>query len=249
MGFVFCKACGKQLDGLLELPGHERIPCPRCGSTSRRFEESCEVRIGLSAHFSLLHQREDKAIGFEESRKNGTSIANRGNNGCVSYTLTGASPQGEEDTLPACRILIAALNKAGGNWDQPTKGEGVIDCQAVDRLSKERYLQIQIVRAKIDSIFWKALNLDGKTERKDTIVELAEQLKSAVEAKANDRKIPNVSRRGLVIALDATKLPAHSFDDVVETFRSKWGRWAKELGFDGVWLVGPNESLTWQLDT
>jgi hypothetical protein len=48
--------------------------------------------------------------------------------------------------------------------------------------------------------------------------------------------------------LDATRLPAHGFDAVVEAFRSRWGAWTKGLGFDEVWVVGPSESLTWRLD-
>ena len=248
MGSVFCRDCGRQLDGLSALPCAERIPCPDCGSTSRSFEESLHDGIGLGDYHSLLHQRESKAIGFRESARQGrTASADQIKDGALSYTLNGNSPQGEEDTLSACRILVNTLNKAGGNWHQPTIGDGAVDCQAVDRQSDERKLCVQIVRAIVDTEFWKTLNLEGKIERNDYPKALAEQIKSAIDAKA--RKIPKTSRRGLVLALDATRLPGLGFEAVVEDFRSRWGLWAETLGFDSVWLVGPLESLTWQLDT
>ena len=248
MGSMFCGACGRQLNELSDPACTERIPCPDCGSTSRRFEESCIVPIRPSVYHSALHQRDNEAIGFEQSRQGGTSTAEQSDEGALLYRVTGKSPQGEEDTLSACRILVAVLNKAGGNWDSPTIGDGVVDCQAVDRQSKGKKLRVQIVRANVDKDFWRALNRYGKVEGNETPEALVEQIKLAIDAKANDLKIPKMSRQGLLLALDATRLPALSFDAVAEAFRSRWGPWTHTLGFDSVWLVGPSESLTWQLD-
>jgi DNA-directed RNA polymerase subunit RPC12/RpoP len=244
---VFCAKCGRQLDESTDLPCAERIPCPDCGSTSRSFYKSAHDSINMSDHVSALHQRKGKTIGFRESARQGRSAsADQGEDGELSYTLNGSSPQGEEDTLLACRILVNKLNNVGGNWQPPTIGEGVIDCQAVDRQCKERKLYIQVVRANVDTELWKTLNLEGKIERRDNSTALAKQIKSAIEAKV--QKVPTASRRGLVLALDATRLPALGFDAVVEDFHSKWSPWASALGFDSIWLVGPSESLTWQLD-
>jgi len=197
----------------------------------------------------MLHRRKGKNIGFEQSDGQRRAVsAEQGKDDKLSYTLAGNSPQGEEDTLLACRILVNTLNKADGNWHQPTTGDGVIDCQAIDEQNNQRKLCVQIVHAFVDTEFWKALNVEGKIRRDDTAKALAEQIKSAIDAKANDRRIPKVSRGGLVLALDATRLPALGFDAVVEDFRSRWGSWANELGFDSVWLVGPSEDLTWQLN-
>ena len=107
MGSVFCKSCGEELDGL-DKPGRtERIPCPKCGSTARRFEESCQVRIDLSVSHSVLHRRDDKAFGFEESRKGRTSIANQGSDGSISYMVTGT-----RTIMPACRVTARARRLA-----------------------------------------------------------------------------------------------------------------------------------------
>ncbi|MFC1910949.1 hypothetical protein ACFLXC_06740 [Chloroflexota bacterium] len=197
----------------------------------------------------MQHQRESKTIAFGESVQGRTVSAEQDKDDRLKYTLTGNSPHGEEDTLSACRILVNKLNKAGGNWDQPTSGDGVIDCQTVDRQDNQRKLEIQIVHAVVNPEFWKALNTNGEIVRDEDVKTLADQIKSAIEAKANKRKIPEVSRRGLDLALDATRIPALGFDSVVEDFRSRYGKWANELGFASVWLVGPSEGLTWQLNT
>ena len=236
------------MDEAPDLPCAERTPCPDCGSISRSFDESLHNGTNMNAQFSALHKRKDKIIGYRESARQGRSAnADQGDDGALSYSINGSSPQGEEDTLSACKILVNTLNNAGGNWNQPSIGEGVVDCQTIDRQYNERKLYIQVVRANVDAELWKTLNLEGKVERKDNSTALAEQIKSAVEAKA--QKISKENRRGLVLALDAARLPAMGFDAVVEDFRSKWSPWASALGFDSVWLVGPDESLTWQLDT
>jgi len=246
---LFCanNKCGKQLDESPDLPRTERKPCPYCGSTARSFNRSLSECINTSEHVVVLKRTESKITGFSESARQGRSAnADQGKDGILSYMLNGSSPQGEEDTLSACRILVSKFNHAGGNWNQPIKGDGVVDCQAADRQCEERKVYIQIVRAIVDTELWKTLNLEGKVERSDNSAVLAEQIKSAIDAKA--QKIPAVSRRGLVLALDATRLPVLGFDAVVGDFRSKWSAWASTLGFDSIWLVGPSESLTWQID-
>jgi hypothetical protein len=205
----------------------------------------------LSTHASALQKREEEAIGYSESPRQGrAAAASMGKNGNLSYSLSGSSPQGEEDTLRACQILVTKLNEAGGDWDQPSLVcDGPVDCAAIDREDASCRLYIQVVRANVDSRSWATLNQTGKIEETGVAKQtLVEQIKAAIEAKANDRKLPMATRRGLVLALDATRLPASGFDSVVREFRSKWGDWANKLGFDGIWLVGPLDSLTWRLD-
>lgn len=152
---VFCAKCGRQLDEPSDLPCAERKPCPDCGSTSRSFYKSAQVNIGINAHVSALHKRKSKTIGFTESSRQGRSAtAGQSENGTISYALNGSSPQGEEDTLSACRILVNKLNNTGANWNQPASGEGVVDCQATDRECTDRKLYIQLTRANVDTAQW-----------------------------------------------------------------------------------------------
>jgi len=149
-----------------------------------------------------------------------------------------------------CRILVDKLNQADTNWDAPTNADGPADCQSRNKQSPDQVLHIQVVRAIVNSSLWKRLNLVGKIEETSiNKYELAVQMKLAIEAKANNRRIPVQSRRGLILALDATRLPVLCFDVVIEEFRSKWGSWAGILGFDMIWLVGPSSSLTSRLDS
>jgi hypothetical protein len=144
---------------------------------------------------------------------------------------------------------VRQLNSAGGDWDEPTVGQAGDDCEAVDRQDSKKILRIQVVRAIVDQELWRKLADAGKIEGVGMSKEdLARQMRAAIEAKADDRKIPAASRRGLVLALDANRLPVLALDLVVEEFRSRFGVWGRALGFESVWLVGPGTALTWRLD-
>jgi hypothetical protein len=60
VGTVTCKKCGKALDGLLDLPFGERTPCPQCGSTSRAFQESATVKVGMHVGASASRSTQDQ---------------------------------------------------------------------------------------------------------------------------------------------------------------------------------------------
>ena len=222
----------------------------RYGSTSQVVQKHISAEVVLAAHSQELGKSDDKAIAYRESPRQGrASAADKNEDGSFSYKITGHSPQGEDDTLSACRVLMDKLNKEGSKWGQPRKGDGVVDCRAIDELHPEKELTIQVVRAVVDQCLWRQLSAVGEIrETAITKEELVEQLKRAIEFKANEQKIPKMSRPSLMLALDANRLPAYAFDDVVEEFRLQWGSWAKTLGFDSIWLVGPTVSLTWQLD-
>ena len=149
----------------------------------------------------------------------------------------------------ACRVLVSVLNASEGNWTDLVPGEGVVDCEAVDSDLPDRKLSIQVVRAIVDQSLWKQLNRQGSFEELNVSKgQLVGQMKDAIEKKANDRTIPRTVRQSLTLALDATRLPVLGFEDVVEEFQAQFGTWAKSLGFEAVWLVGPQDSLTWRLD-
>jgi hypothetical protein len=196
----------------------------------------------------MLGRRDGRVIGFRESERKGRAAsADRHNDGSLSYSILWSSPQGEEDTLSTCRILVNALNAAGGNWPNPVPGEGIVDCEAVNLNLQEQKLSIQVIRAIADQQLWKRLNLEGNFQDLNVSKhQLVSQIKAAIERKANDRAIPRIIRPSLTLALDATRLPVLAFEDVVEMFQSQFGVWTKSLGFEAVWLVGPQESLTWR---
>jgi hypothetical protein len=214
-----------------------------------KFNKKSHNKVGIKGMGSMQHQRDKKTIGYSQSGDGTDTAANLENGQTISYQLIGRSPQGEKDTLRVCQILVSRLNNLGGNWNSPISvNEGVVDCETSNRNYKSFRIRFQVVRADANPKLWKSLSQHGSVGKTQNIESLVETIKLAIESKANDRKIPKISRKGITLTLDATKLPALSFDTVIEAFSSKWSVWASELGFESIWLVGPNESLTWQLD-
>jgi hypothetical protein len=198
----------------------------------------------------IREARNGKKNGFVETAKEGrvTSV-DRSDDGLLSYSIQGSSPQGEEDTLPTCRVLISVLNASGGNWMDPVRvpDDDIVDCEAVNVNHPDRKLSIQVVRAIVDKKLWNQLNEQGRFEELNVSKEqLIAQIKSAIEKK--DRAIAPADHPSLTLALDATRLPVLGFEDVIEEFQSQFGSRTRSLGFEAIWLVGPQSSLTWRLD-
>jgi len=247
---TYCEKCHDQIDDDLKNSNDKRS-CTKCGSTQQGLRVEIHENIRVSDHFGFLAERNGKIVGFRESEREGrTAAADINDDGTPFYSITGTSPQGEEDTLSTCRNLILALNKTGANWNEPNLGDGVEDCIAANRNDPSKRISIQVVRAVVDDDLWKRLNLEGKYEDEESREEdLAKLLKKAIAKKANDHKIPTSIRRSLVLALDANRLPILSFTGVIEKYHDLYEEWTKKQGFREVWVVGPNDSLVKRLDT
>lgn len=103
---VFCSNCGITLYENVEVVKAEDPPCPKCGSTNRDIQFSLYDGVNLSDHMSAVASKDDKAVGYRESENNGrVASADQNDDNTLSYSLTGSSPQGEEDTLKTCKIL------------------------------------------------------------------------------------------------------------------------------------------------
>jgi hypothetical protein len=211
---------------------------------------SAKDGLVMSGHLSMLGKRDGKTFTFGESRRLGgrAASADRSNDGSFSFSVSGSSPQGEEQSLNACRLLVKRLNSLGATWGEPSLIEMAdVDCQAVDTDDRENILQVQVVQAVTDSRLWQRLNTQGSAQEsaKDASA-LAEQIEAAIKHK--EAKIPANARSDLTLALDATLVPAFAFDHVIEEFRSVYGTWADSLDFAAIWLVGPLDDLVQQLD-
>ena len=248
---VFCINCGARLDKQTNLLNSENPLCPKCGSAQKDLRINVADGIGLSDYMSAVGKKDQKTVGFRESERNGRiASADQNEAGSLSYSIKGTSPQGEEDTLRACEILVQALNEAGGNWAQPKEGKDVEDCIATDKTDQRNVLRIQVVRAITDENLWRRLSEEGCLHQSDISKDvLLAQLKSSVEKKADNRKIPASIRITLLLALDATRLPVLCFEDVIQKYVERHGSWTRSQGFQSIWLVGPIPSLTWRLDS
>jgi len=247
---VFCINCGARLDKRTYLLNPENPLCPKCGSAKKDLCINVGDDIGLSDYMSAIGKKDQKSVGFRESKRNGRiSSADQKEDGSISYSIKGNSPQGEEDTLSACEILVEKLNEAGGNWAQPKEGKDDEDCIIIDKSDQGNILRIQVVRANTDENLWRQLSEKELIDRSDKIEVLLAQIKSSIEKKADNRKIPAFNRSNLLLALDATRLPALGFEDVIQEYMERHGSWTRSQGFQSVWLVGPIPSLTWRLDS
>jgi hypothetical protein len=246
---VSCRECGLRLDELTSIPADARSPCPACGSTTRTIAVGVAESMRTSDHVSALQERGDVAIGFSESERQGlASGAMLDDLASVKMSLVGSSPQGEDDTWPACQVLKERLNASGGNWDRLIHGREPADCVLVDALEPKKTLEVQVVRAISSQDLWRRLNVTGSVQLSLTSSEVAAEIQSAIRAKAFDERIPRSLRSGLVLALDATRLPGLALDQVVSELRATSQDWVRSHGFAGVWLVGPVPRLVWRLD-
>lgn len=249
---VICGVCKMDLSDRTDLSSNEDLPCPQCGSKERAVHIKVEDNISVSDYLTATGREDGRAIAFRESERQGrVTSADENEDGSLSYRLTGTCPQGEEDTLFTCEILVKAFNAAGANWGGPSEPEevGVADCIALDRENSRNVLSIQVVRAVVDSEFWSKLSKEGGVLEsgvdKNTLIAC---IKDSINKKASDRKIPRRIRQSVILALDATRLPVMALDSVVFDCRNILGTWINSLGFQSVWLVGPTVELAWQLD-
>lgn len=205
--------------------------------------------VRVSVHVSALQERGGDAIGFSESEREGrASSATLRDDGSLDMSIVGSSPQGEEDTLAACRVLKERLNAAGGRWGCVIPGREPADCVLVDAEDPSITLDVQVVRAIVSEGLWRGLSSSGSVQSSLSPAEAATEIQKAIERKARDEKIPGRLRARLVLALDATRLPGLAFDAIVREFRSTHLVTARRYGFAAIWLVGPVPRLVSRLD-
>ena len=248
-----CDGCGADLSDCTDLSSHDDLPCPHCGSLTRTINiKIFEAPISVTDYMSAIATMDGRSVSFRESERQGrVASADENDDGSLSYILTGTTPQGEEDTVLTCRILIQAMNAAGATWGEPTepKMTGIADCISVNKNNNKETLEIQVVRAVADKKIWAKLAKDGRIcEQNVDKNDLIEMIKDSINIKASEKKIPFKMRSKLVLALDATRVPVLVLDIVSQHCKNILGNWISSLGFQSVWLVGPKAELTWQLD-
>jgi hypothetical protein len=196
--------------------------------------------IRITDHVSGTVIRQGQVVGFSESLRDGRAAHGTITaDGSVDHGFTGPSPTNETGTLDACQRLVRHLNAEGRQWTLPTaltEGLPHVDCRVES--TADVCLDIQVVRAMTDETHWHEVSLKGGRQVVgEATEEGAHALKRSVECKQN--KIPLVERAGLVLVLDANDTPALAFGPVVAKFHAVHGAWARSVGFQAIWLVGP----------
>jgi len=239
---VFCANCGCLLVG--EEFGIPGTPCPKCGSTTRRFDLYCEDGVVLSDHGMATTLRQGQPVGLTETeRPDLTRFASLEPDGTIVLDLRGFAPRNEQDSDAVCAMLVAALNDKGGNLTLLGRGQADEDCVITDG---ERRLGIQVVRALTDPTSWARLARTGDVSLHVTVADAVRALKAAIEHKA--AAIPPSQRPSLILALDSFRLPALALGPVVAEFRTNLSAWTRALGFRAVFVVGPESNFVARLD-
>src|SRR5207244_3298777 len=110
-----------------------------------------------------------------------------------------------------------------------------VDCESSDGRT---ILHIQVTRA-VDHRFFAPLGRTGQVvESGSTPEELADRLKAAIEGKAT-----LAGRSAIVLALDARLAGMQALQRVVDEFKLQHGEWARTVGFQAIWVVGPTAGL------
>jgi len=205
-----------------------------------------QIPVGESTQAMGAHRGE--VVGIRISDSEGKSIASDvRNDGSLTLDLH-AKPRKNEMGL--CRILVECLNSLGANWTDlrdvsriTTGSERDIDCQAADG---DRLLRMQVTKAEGETSLWNALDHDGQIQARYSGAEIEDALREAVRKKA--ARTSAAQRAAMILVLDATEFVSHSFPPGVRSFREHYGTWAASLGYQAIWLVGPNPTLTSRLD-
>jgi len=192
-------------------------------------------------------KEEGKIVGYGFGNSDGAEhFADINHNEQVIHRHSDSSPQGEESTLEVCEIIVQKKNKLGDDWTKLTQSTGVADFISRSKSNMRRELRMQVVRANVDNIYWRELNVKKSLPEKiHSIEELCEIMKKAIDLKLE--RIPEVSREGITLVLDATVLPQLCMSDGVEYFKTKYGDNLKSTGFEEIWLVGPHIKMTFKI--
>lgn len=196
---------------------------------------------------ATITNNESKTIGFSESVRDGRAAhVTRRDDGSLEHSFKGTPPTNEVGTLETCRMLVLALNKLGAAWGQPRATSAPhTDAQCERTDGQSGTLNIQVVRAQSNSTYWHEVSKLGSSADCGIPQQMASQLRDAINKK--ESRIPVEARSGLILVLSALHSPALGFEDVIETFKSEHGEWASHLGFEQIWVVGPDLLLTHRL--
>jgi hypothetical protein len=193
--------------------------------------------------------RDGRLAGFNESEgPDQYSAAEADENGMVSSWINGNPVQGENDIASVGRVLVEAMNAHGGQWElADVHPVGAVDCFLRHQLDPTRKLEVQVVRAIVDSKFYRKLkSAKSVVEVHLDPEEIAGRLFAAVTKKAE--RYSMLQRRELVLALDAMRVSVCTMSSVVDAYRCNFGQRSHDLGFAEVWLVGPVDSMTQRLN-
>ncbi len=200
------------------------------------------------SNLRITQHRRGEPITHRESGVVGSSSeAAATPEGSVVSQQRGTPAQGEGRTFEACRMLAAVWRDRGQPWLHVSQAGPHDDCDCIGFHGENPPVRIQLVRADSSPDAYRALARDGEFATMSPTAEpRADVLRAAIKKKAD--RIPVVQRQNLILALDATTASVYALGPVVRSFRDQFESWAAGLNFAAIWLVGPNNTMTYRLD-
>ena len=206
-------------------------------------DQLVEDRIVVRDHCSATVIRDDIAVGFTESMRDGRAAHASVENGVVMNGLVGKPPQNEAGTLETACILVDALNSLGGCWNIPEIVDiSYIDARVTDDVGN--ILNLQVTRACTSKKFWEQAARAGQSSSERQVGEVADELRASIRKKES---IPGAVRADLVLVISALDSPGHAMPDVIRAFAELHRAEVEGLGFAQVWVVGPHTGLCFRL--
>ena len=229
-----------RLEHMVELPTHN---CLRCGSTCRtapRHYQDGRIEVGglyCQQEGCPLRGRNQLHYGRQGFRE--TSF---GANWSARYTAFGPPSSGEANALPTSKTFAAVLRRDFHlSLSEPERVAVAVDDRVDARATWSRggYLNLQVTRA-LPSEDYKAQRHAGDIERTHGLAFSVDLLRGAIE-----RKQARV--RGDITLLIDGREAVHLAFPAPTLFAHKHGKWARELGWESVWVVGPSfaKRLDW----
>jgi hypothetical protein len=240
-----CATCGAVLRPTVS--GKERLQCPLCSPLPGALAICRDEKIGFSGHVMGEAVRDGQPVGFTESeRRDLTRYAALQEDGTILLNLAGIPPRGEQDSENVARVLLDRFCSVCEDWVLRGRGTGDDDI-LVKRISPSPCidLSVQVVQALISKSFWEELFCQKQISRRLSIPEISTALRAAIQHKS---LIPPGHRSKMILALNASRVPAFAVGDVAKRFCQVEGLWAASLGFYSIFVVGPTKTWVHRLD-
>ena len=242
---VACGSCGLDLSAEVEADS-----CPSCGSEARAIYLAIDETVAVTESQSATRSRDGEVTGVWHADEVRASSATA-DGSLVKGQVSGEMSTGESDTPRASEVLRARFDiDHEGTWT--TKVVAAVSSDPYPWVDSRLYCdgrearEVQVIRAKITNSLWTSLNHHRLAEVEESYESAAGDLRDAISKKA--KYASDEDRKGMDLALDATRVLSHALPAVVRKFRDLHGGWAASLGFKAIWIVGPSVALTTRLD-
>jgi predicted nucleic acid-binding Zn-ribbon protein len=250
---AWCRACGYEYpdpDALAATPGDERSGCPNCGSTGADYAEELDATASSAASLTAHKPPGSSGESIRHMRggsdpRNADADLDPGSRE-VRDRIEGRASTKEAVELRTALTLVQHLNSLGATWGSPELHDGQEKGgreEGVDAFALDGDKKLNVQHTTPERAAWAELAKQPEFTRSELESEAVEALKTAIA-----KKLRFANRHEIVLALDATDSPRYALNGVVEAFRSTHGAWAKSIGYEAIWLVGPEASLVYRLD-